>query len=336
LLHQSQNQNSNTPRPTTITPSKTWKNLWRLKLPNKLITFTWKLIHKALPIKAELIRREIHCDVACSLCNTQDETFNHLFLHCPFSRAVWLGVGINTSPLLEVATNVETWISKFLESYGEAQSTLEILHMVITTTWGIWLHTNQVIFEGKQPNPTEVLLTIHSLVHRYNQIPHQINATTRDNPRRARIYNRVPQDCQLLILTAVVTDKTGKWQGISFIGKNRAAQIVFVGCQSLRTENLIMAKMTAIREASLLASRHAFGKVVILTNSKGIEQMWQSTKQQPWQLFPFFADLKCFQQLHGLQIHLKAVHNIIIQEASSLAIQATKHFVNVVNYNSHV
>ena len=273
MLHQSQNQNSNTPRPATITPSKTWKNLWRLKLPNKLITFTWKLIHKALPIKAELIRREIHCDVACSLCNTQDETFNHLFLHCPFSRAVWLGVGINTSPLLEVATNVEKWISKFLESYGEAQSTLEILHMVITTTWGIWLHKNQVIFEGKQPNPTEVLLTVQSLVHRYNQIPHQINATTRGNPRRARIYNRVPQDCQLLILTAAVTDKTGKWQGISFIGKNRAAQIVFVGCQSLRTENLIMAKMTAIREASLLASRLGFCKVVILTNSKGIEQM---------------------------------------------------------------
>ena len=58
------------------------------------------------------------------------------------------------------------WKSKFLESYGEAQSTLEILHMVITTTWGIWLHKNQVIFEGKQPNPTEVLLTVQSLVHR--------------------------------------------------------------------------------------------------------------------------------------------------------------------------
>jgi hypothetical protein len=244
-----------------------------LKLPNKLTTFTWKLIHKALPIKAELIRREIHCDVACSLCNTQDETFNHLFLHCPFSRAVLLGVGINTGPPMEVDTNVETWISKLLESYGEAQSTLKILHMVITTTWGIWPHRNQVLFECKQPNPTEVLLTVQSLVHRYNQISHQINATARDNPRRPRIYNRLPQDWKLLILTAAVTDKTGKWQSISFIGKNRAAQSVFVGCQSLRTENLIMAKMTAIREASLLASRLGFCKVLILTNSKGIEQM---------------------------------------------------------------
>ena len=95
---------------------------------------------------------------------------------------------------MKVDTNVETWISKLLESYGEPQSTLKILHMVITTTWGIWPHRNQVLFECKQPNPTEVLLTVQSLVHRYNQISHQINATARDNPRRPRIYNRLPQD----------------------------------------------------------------------------------------------------------------------------------------------
>ena len=119
-----------------------------MKLPNKLITFTWKLLHQALPIKEVLNHRGIHYDALYMLCNTHIETLNHIFLHCTFARAAWLGIGINTSFLMESNTNMDIWLSKLIESYEDSQINLETLSMIITTTLCLWFHRNQVIFEG--------------------------------------------------------------------------------------------------------------------------------------------------------------------------------------------
>jgi hypothetical protein len=51
-----------------------WKQLWKIKLPQKILTFTWKILHYALPVKAELNRRGVHCAMACLLCNNAIET----------------------------------------------------------------------------------------------------------------------------------------------------------------------------------------------------------------------------------------------------------------------
>ena len=51
LLHKDQTQALHAPRPGPILTPKLWKILWKLKLPNKLLTFTWKLLHHALPVK---------------------------------------------------------------------------------------------------------------------------------------------------------------------------------------------------------------------------------------------------------------------------------------------
>jgi hypothetical protein len=60
--------------------------------------------------------------------------------------------------------------------------------------------------------------------------------------------------------------------------KNRLGQLAFFGCQSIRTRDTTMAKLDAIKEASLLASRQGLRKLVILTNGKGIEKFWNTAE----------------------------------------------------------
>ncbi len=146
LLHKDQSQALNVLRPGPIPPPKLWKNLWKLKLPNKLLTFTWKLMHHALPVKDVLNHRGIQCAATCMLCHTHTETLNHIFLLCTFARAVWLGAGINTSFLLESNISMIDWLSKLLESSKDSQNNLETLSLLITIAWCLWLHRNQVIF----------------------------------------------------------------------------------------------------------------------------------------------------------------------------------------------
>lgn len=113
LLH----QGTNTTHPNQTSQSRLWKVLWKLKLPHKIITFTWKLLYHALPVKTELVKRGIHCDPTCCLCNSDNESLNHLFLHCTFAIAVWLGADINIRIPIERMIPVQTWIHELAKMH---------------------------------------------------------------------------------------------------------------------------------------------------------------------------------------------------------------------------
>ena len=119
----------------------------------------------------------------------------------------------------------------------------------------------------KHPNPTEVLLTSQSLMKRYKQ--HQQHASMPIPSRSTRNQNQFPKDWQLIILIVVVGAKNKQWHGIAFIWKNRQGHVHFVGCQSLWIGDSTMAKVTAIREASLQVSIQGFRNCIIFTNTKG-------------------------------------------------------------------
>ena len=82
------------------------------------------------------------------------------------------------------------WLSKLLESSEDSQNNLEALPLLITIAWCLWLHRNQVIFEGTSPNPTEVMLTAQSLLNRYKQGHQQGNTIL--HPPRTRQQSQFP------------------------------------------------------------------------------------------------------------------------------------------------
>ena len=163
------------------------------------------------------------------------------------------------------------WLSKLLESSEDSQNNLEALPLLITIAWCLWLHRNQVIFEGTSPNPTEVMLTTQSLLNRYKQGYQQGNMPL--HPPRIRQQIQFPQEWQLIILISNVATKNKQWQGTAFIGKNRQGEVLFVGCKTLRIAAGTMAKFTTIRDASLQASILGIRGCIFLTTSKGLEGM---------------------------------------------------------------
>ena len=54
-------------------------------------TFTWKILHDAITVKAVLLDRKLSCDAACNLCYRETEIMVHLFVFYTFSRAIWFG-----------------------------------------------------------------------------------------------------------------------------------------------------------------------------------------------------------------------------------------------------
>jgi len=87
--------------------------IWRAHAEGKHKFFTWLLVQEKLLTTYKLLARNWNCNPTCTLCNLQQETSEHLCLHCPFAVQVWNLViawsGSNISVPSQEATIEEWW-----------------------------------------------------------------------------------------------------------------------------------------------------------------------------------------------------------------------------------
>ena len=89
-------------------------------------------------------------------------------IYSSVARAVWFGSSplIKTSELNQISLRM--WlVDVLLRNKKLEQANLSYLQFIFTTLWTIWLNRNQVVHEGKCPNPMELILTAQNLVCRY-------------------------------------------------------------------------------------------------------------------------------------------------------------------------
>ena len=66
-----------------------WKKVWHPDSIPKVNSFCWLLIHNKLLTAENLRKRGVAGPSRCALCNNEEETSSHLFMHCSVSLKVW-------------------------------------------------------------------------------------------------------------------------------------------------------------------------------------------------------------------------------------------------------
>jgi hypothetical protein len=89
-----------------------WKSLWAIQTPSKMKIVSWRAIHDCLPTGHQLTYRHIPADDRCVFCGRVE----HLFLMCPFARAVWDEVKViyNLQLIRKNLVNFKQWFSEFI------------------------------------------------------------------------------------------------------------------------------------------------------------------------------------------------------------------------------
>lgn len=64
------------------------KYIWKIKVPLKIKIFMWFLYKKVILTKDNLAKRNWNGCKKCTFCDA-DESINHLFFDCPFTRLIW-------------------------------------------------------------------------------------------------------------------------------------------------------------------------------------------------------------------------------------------------------
>lgn len=77
-----------------INASLSWEDFWKLNLPPKYFTFTWRLVNRAIPCNVML--KDHHWDVkhVCPFGAKQEESMDHIFINCDFARSLWFAMDV--------------------------------------------------------------------------------------------------------------------------------------------------------------------------------------------------------------------------------------------------
>jgi hypothetical protein len=140
-----------------------WKNLWKLKVHERVKMLLWRIASNVLPTKDNLDQRLGVSDTNCPLCNEAKETIIHLFFECSVVKAIWFGSCWSIRVDTLQAANCTDIVKLVLEPPNSSSdkelkelSSLQFAH----TLEAIWNLRNKVVHgEGK----INLIATIKSL-----------------------------------------------------------------------------------------------------------------------------------------------------------------------------
>ncbi|KAJ0811025.1 putative RNA-directed DNA polymerase [Helianthus annuus] len=130
---------------------------WSKVATAKVNCFAWRAIDGKIPTLEALRRRGVQVgSVMCSACQAGTESADHVIIHCPVARCVWM--------------HVWSWIRVPFREHGEGFSarladksdwpynkTKAIYAIYLLTAWHLWRNRNNRIFSNKQTDPSRLV-----------------------------------------------------------------------------------------------------------------------------------------------------------------------------------
>ena len=137
-----------------------------MKIPRKIIVFTWYLRRGVILTKDNLVKRNWHESTKCVFCSHQ-ETIKHLFFECTFARSIWSSIQIasNLYPPKSVANVFGNWL------HGIDKKLWTVIRVgAIAIIWTLWLSKNDKVFDDKNVSHMQVLYRGTSILRSWSTL----------------------------------------------------------------------------------------------------------------------------------------------------------------------
>lgn len=72
-----------------------WKQIWKIRGPNKFKMFVWRLAHNSLANRMKIERVGTELDTTCPVCHRLNEDGGHIFLKCKRVKECWSRLGLS-------------------------------------------------------------------------------------------------------------------------------------------------------------------------------------------------------------------------------------------------
>jgi hypothetical protein len=132
-----------------------YKEIWRVNIHRKIICFMWLCLKDRILIGANFRKRGGIGPVVCNLCLKDDETTNHLFIHCEYTQYIWKEI-LSSLKFLD-AWNISTLEENLLQWFTIYPKMRYIPFLVC---WRIWKYRNKILFENWQRDDSRIITKI--------------------------------------------------------------------------------------------------------------------------------------------------------------------------------
>ena len=143
----------------------TWGKIWRLNVPPKVRTFSWRACSNCLPTKENLLKRRVKVEAKCEICCQKPETTSHVLWECAFARNVWSLSNGRT----QKCRNETIDFFLLFEQMRRKLDQLE-LERWATTAWAIWNARNRFYFEHVQVHPQIIFDGAIAFLNEYQRL----------------------------------------------------------------------------------------------------------------------------------------------------------------------
>ncbi|XP_042958064.1 uncharacterized protein LOC122293585 [Carya illinoinensis] len=154
-----------------------WKLLWKLKVPNKVKMFLWRVAKDILPTRANLYRRKIIESPLCPICHSFPKTTAHVLWSCRAAQDVWS----HSSKRLRKCRTEEQPFHELLTDHLSLLPAEEHVELVLTAT-ELWHRRKKFIFESSFTSPlqiSKIVSTRKSELEELNSQPQEQSLSTR-------------------------------------------------------------------------------------------------------------------------------------------------------------
>ena len=140
--------------------------IWNLHTAPKIRIFLWKALHGAIPVEDRLRTRGIRSDDGCLMCDTENETINHILFECPLARQVWAITHLSSAGS-EFSNSVYTNMSRLIDLTQQNDLPHHLRFVSPWILWFLWKNRNALLFEGKGSITTTLVDKAYEAYHEW-------------------------------------------------------------------------------------------------------------------------------------------------------------------------
>ena len=126
-----------------------WKALWKMRVPNKIKIFGWRVFHGILPTRVNLVKKKIIRESVCPICTQFPKNELHVFWECPAAQDVWARSRIR----FQKCTLGQHDMAQLFQYLLDRLDTKEV-ELFLIQAWDIWNQRNSILHGGKLKDPS--------------------------------------------------------------------------------------------------------------------------------------------------------------------------------------
>lgn len=244
---------------------KIWRAIWGSKVSQKIKMFMWKLCLNILPVKENLRKKRVDPNGICPICLIEQETMEHTFLLCSWTRPVRFGSQVQSIPDRGNVSNIVVWLEDNISKLQDNPDFTQFgLISIFSILWQIWKSRNSYVFENKIICPFGTLTQANLAISDYNNYQQDNTSSDRMSlrPNLARSGWRPPLEENLKVNVDASSNNQTRCAFSGIIIRNYLGEVLSGLTRKHHTNSALLAEALALRGSMNLASNLQLDKVV--------------------------------------------------------------------------